>query len=599
MADVSSTIGSVGIVATQTVRLFEAPDRLALESGRSLSPVDVAYETYGKLNADRSNAVLVCHALTGNAHVAGRNHPDDRKPGWWDDMVGPGKGIDTNYYFVICSNVLGGCSGTTGPSSINPETSKPWGMNFPVVTIEDMVKVQKALVEYLGIKRLLAVVGGSMGGMQVLEWAVRYPEAVATAIPIATTARLSAQSIAFDAIGRQAILADPDFKQGQYHADGQPGRGLSIARMIGHITYLSEQGMHSKFGRNLRNSDAYAYDFASEFSVETYLEYQGEKFVERFDANAYLYVTKAMDYYDLTRGGNLVEALQDVRSRFLLLSFKTDWLFPSSQSRQLVEALLANEKDVSYCDLDSPHGHDAFLLEPETVGGLLRAFLAGTIENPETIASDNLLKIPHPSASPRVRRSRVEYNHIEALVRRGSSVLDLGCGDGTLLRRLQESREIDAMGVEVDEQALTDCIEAGLTTVQFDLEHDLSSFVTQSWDYVVLSRTLQALRAPGRVLDEMLRIGRYGIVSFANFGYWRTRLHLLATGRMVQADNIEESWDETSNLRSLTVRDFERYCRDHAIRILERRFVSGRWRRTIHRLPNMRARVATYLIERV
>ena len=286
--------GSVGIVQPQTVTLFEPPNLLHLECGRTLGPIQVTYETCGKLNAEKTNAVLIFHALSGDAHVAGYHNVEDRKPGWWENMVGPGKGIDTDKYFVICANTLGGCKGTTGPSSINPATGKPWGLDFPVITIEDMVKVQKGLIDSLGIKQLLGVIGGSMGGMLVLEWMVRYPDHAKAAIPVATTPRQSAQCIAFDAVGRNAILADPNFKCGQYHEDSPPEDGLAIARMVGHITYLSEQGMHEKFGRQLRNAEKYSYDFTNEFSVETYLDYQGRAFVQRFDANSYLYITKAL-----------------------------------------------------------------------------------------------------------------------------------------------------------------------------------------------------------------------------------------------------------------------------------------------------------------
>ncbi|MCJ7729008.1 MAG: homoserine O-acetyltransferase, partial [Sedimentisphaerales bacterium] len=266
---------SVGIVETKTIRIVEPDESLELECGKTLAPIDVAYETYGKLNDARDNAVLICHALSGNAHVAGRNSPTDKKPGWWDVMIGPGKGIDTNKYFVICSNFLGGCSGTTGPSSINPQTRKPYGLDFPIITVADMVRVQKLLLDKLGLKKLLAVIGGSIGGMQVLDWAIRYPDFVKAALPIATTTHLSAQSIAFDTVGRNAILADPDFSGGNYDDEKSPDRGLGIARMIGHITYLSEQGMREKFGRKLQGSDQYSYDFNSEFAVETYLDYQG------------------------------------------------------------------------------------------------------------------------------------------------------------------------------------------------------------------------------------------------------------------------------------------------------------------------------------
>lgn len=299
MAEIGNS--SVGIVQTRTIRLVEEQEPLELECGKRLAPIDVAYETYGQISEAGDNAILICHALSGNAHVAGYNCPADRKPGWWDNMVGPDKGIDTNKYFVICSNFLGGCSGTTGPSSINPQTGRPYGLDFPIITIADMVKVQKLLLDKLGIKSLLAVIGGSIGGMQVLQWAIFYPDFVKAAIAIATSSHLGAQSIAFDAVGRNAILADANFSDGQYHGKKGPDQGLAIARMIGHITYLSEQGMREKFGRKLRSADQYSYDFNSEFAVETYLDYQGQTFVERFDANSYLYITKAADYFDLQK----------------------------------------------------------------------------------------------------------------------------------------------------------------------------------------------------------------------------------------------------------------------------------------------------------
>ena len=279
--------------------MVESDRPLSLECGKRLGPIDVAYETYGQLNEAGDNAILICHALSGNAHVAGYNHPEDKKPGWWEGMVGPGKGIDTNRYFVICSNFLGGCSGTTGPCSVNPETGRPYGLDFPIITVADMVRVQKLLLDKLGVKHLLAVIGGSIGGMQVLQWSIAYPEMMDAALPIATTTHLGAQSIAFDAVGRSAILSDAHFADGQYHSGEGPGQGLAIARMIGHITYLSEQGMRQKFGRELRGADKYSYDFNSEFAVETYLDHQGQSFVERFDANSYLYITKASDYFDL------------------------------------------------------------------------------------------------------------------------------------------------------------------------------------------------------------------------------------------------------------------------------------------------------------
>jgi homoserine O-acetyltransferase len=361
------------IVETQIVRF----DSLPLDCGVILAPVDVAYETYGELNAAGSNAILLLHAFSGDAHAAGISH-DGGKPGWWDNMVGPGKAFDTTKYFVICSNVLGGCKGTTGPASINPETGRPYGMSFPVISISDMVRLQKKLVNHLGISRLLAVAGGSMGGMQVLEWAVAYPESVACVIPIATTSRHSAQQIAFNEVGRQAIMADPDWCEGDYYDKKPPARGLSVARMVGHITYMSDDSMREKFGRRFRTQEPLP-DFSSVFEVESYLRYRGSQFVDRFDANSYLYITKAMDLFDITNGhGSLPVALERTQSRFLVISFTSDWLYPTYQSLEIVSALRGRNRDVAFCELQSNYGHDAFLVDVGEQTDLIRGFLSST-----------------------------------------------------------------------------------------------------------------------------------------------------------------------------------------------------------------------------
>ncbi|MGI6294513.1 MAG: homoserine O-acetyltransferase MetX [Armatimonadota bacterium] len=372
----SSEQESIGIVETQYCTIAEPPHQLELECGRRLGPVTIAYETYGELNKDKSNAILVIHALTGDAHAAGRHHPSDRKPGWWDNMIGPNKAFDTDRYFVICANCIGGCKGSTGPSSINPETGKPYGLDFPMVTIGDMVRVQKELIDRLGIDQLACVVGGSMGGMQVLQWATTYPDRMRLVIPIATTARLSPQAIAFDAVGRHAIMADPNWNNGDYYSGQIPSRGLGIARMIGHITYLSDASMHAKFGRDLQDKVTPDYDFVTEFQVESYLNYQGDEFVKRFDANSYLYLSKAMDYFDLSQpSGDLREALSRVRAAALVISFSSDWLFPSYMSKEIVSALRRNNVDVSYAEIQSDYGHDAFLLEVDTLSRLITNFL--------------------------------------------------------------------------------------------------------------------------------------------------------------------------------------------------------------------------------
>jgi len=370
--------GSVGIVSTQYFTFAHPPHELRLESGEKLGPITLAYETYGRPNADRSNAILILHALSGDAHVAGYHSPDDKKPGWWDEAVGPGKMFDTDRYWVICSNVIGGCKGSTGPSSVNPRTGRPYGLSFPVITIADMVNAQRYLIDHLGIDKLLTVVGGSMGGMQALQWAVAYPERVRSCIPLAATARLSPQTIALNEVGRQAIYRDPHWNHGDYYDGPRPNAGLALARMIGHITYLSDKSMHRKFGRRLQNRERYGYDFSVEFEVESYLQYHGENFIKRFDANSYLYITKAMDYFDLANGtGSLVRAFAPAAAvKFLVVSFTSDWLYPSYQSREIVSALKANGADVTYCDVDSDYGHDAFLLEVDTLMQLISDFLA-------------------------------------------------------------------------------------------------------------------------------------------------------------------------------------------------------------------------------
>jgi homoserine O-acetyltransferase len=350
------------------VARFGRDKPLKLDAGVELSPFQIAYQTYGTLNANRSNAVLVCHALTGDQHVHNA-HPLTGKGGWWDSLIGPGKPIDTGRYFVICQNVVGACMGSTGPASTNPDTGKPWGLEFPVITIRDMVRAQAMLLDHLGIAQLFSVVGGSMGGMQVLQWAASYPDRVFAAMPIASGARHSAQNIAFHEVGRQAVMADPEWCQGRYLERGtRPRKGLAVARMGAHITYLSETALHRKFGRTFQDRDAPTFSFDADFQIESYLRYQGLSFVERFDPNSYLYVTRAMDYFDLAADydGSLAKAFRNSRTRFCVMSFTSDWLFPTSDSRAIVHALNAGGASVGFVEIESDKGHDAFLLdEPE------------------------------------------------------------------------------------------------------------------------------------------------------------------------------------------------------------------------------------------
>jgi homoserine O-acetyltransferase len=377
--DVSARISEAEHPRDSLVARFGADRPLRLDAGVTLSPFQIAYKTYGTLNAERSNAILVCHALTGDQHAASVN-PVTRKPGWWETMVGPGKPIDTERYFVICPNVVGACLGTTGPASINPQTGQPWGLEFPVITIRDMVRAQAMLIDELGIDTLFAVAGGSMGGMQVLQWAASYPERVFAALPIACATRHSAQNIAFHEVGRQAVMADPEWRQGRYLVEGaNPRRGLAVARMGAHITYLSDAALHRKFGRKFQDRENPTFSFDADFEVESYLRYQGSSFVERFDANSYLYLTRAMDYFDLAGdyAGSVANAFKGSQTRFCVISFTSDWLFPTVESRAIVHALNAGGARVSFAEIVTDKGHDAFLLDEPELLAIVRGFLDG------------------------------------------------------------------------------------------------------------------------------------------------------------------------------------------------------------------------------
>jgi homoserine O-acetyltransferase len=377
LASVDKTLENV---ETKYFTFANPPDELVLESGEKLGPITLAYETYGELNRQKSNAILVLHALSGDAHAAGFR-TGDTAPGWWDNFIGPEKGLDTNKYFVICSNIIGGCKGSTGPSSTNPRTGKPYATDFPIITIGDMVNAQTRLIDHLGINKLLTVIGGSMGGMQVLQWMVAYPERISSAIPVATTMKHTPQQIAFNEVGRQAIMADSNWKRGNYYGGAVPAKGLAVARMIGHITYMSDASMTEKFGRRVR-ADREPFKFAAEFEVEGYLRYRGDNFVKRFDANSYLYITKAIDYFNLLNGHSLSDIFTGLKAKVLVIAFKSDWLYPAYQSQEIVKALKLAGVDASYCEINSTYGHDAFLLEVEQETQLIRHFL-------KTVANGN------------------------------------------------------------------------------------------------------------------------------------------------------------------------------------------------------------------
>ena len=464
MADKSTSVGDEFFASSDSCR-SAAPlkyaqehvlqEPLELELGGLLEQVRVVYETYGQLNADRSNAVLICHALSGDSHVTRHNEQDG--PGWWDVAVGPGKSIDTDKYFVICPNVLGGCRGTTGPNSRNPRTGKPYGQDFPTITTADMVELQRRLVEHLGIDRLLAVIGGSMGGHQVLWWAARHGDRIGGAIPIATSARLSSQALAFDVVGRNAILRDPNFRKGQYYAHGDgPTVGLAIARMIGHITYLSREAMSAKFEADRLRPRDVSVQFEKKFSVGSYLGYKGSEFVERFDANSYMTLTMAMDLFDMGDSPDqLAGSLGGCDCRWLVVSFSGDWLFAPEESRKIVEGLIRRGREVSYCNVTSGCGHDAFLLSDNLgmYGGLVSAFLDRLAGRPQLAGTNDCDNGPSTHIFSSAHSHRLDYQRIIELIGPCASVLDLGCGSGGLLACLAGVQAKEAGHAPVAPQA--------------------------------------------------------------------------------------------------------------------------------------------------
>jgi homoserine O-acetyltransferase len=543
-------------------------DALPLELGGEIPEPEVTYETWGELDAERSNAVLVCHAISGDSHAARHDAADD--PGWWEAVVGPGGAIDTDRHFVICPNVLGGCRGTTGPGSTNPATGRPWGRDFPVITVRDMVALQRRLVEHLGIQRLRAVVGGSLGGHQALAWGASWPECTDAVIAVATSARLTSQAIAFDVVGRNAILHDPGFVDGRYYGTGDsPTVGLALARMLGHITYLSRESMSEKFeARRLEPRDV-ASEFEKRFAVGAYLAHQGQQFVERFDANSYLTLSMAMDLFDLGDGPDaLAESLAGARCRWLVLSFSSDWLFPPEQSRDIVRALLASQIPVAYCNVSSRAGHDAFLLEHEidVYGELVRAFLerraSPGLDQDDTSARLETL----PGATRLERALRSDTGRILTLVPSGASVLDVGCRSGDLLLELLRRGHERLLGIDPSERAIVECARRGVDAIHADLDRALDDFGEDQFDVVILSQALQAVQDVEGVLRSMLRVGRRAIVSFPNAARTAQRERLARDGRAPESSLLHpHSWYAAPPLRLLSILDFETFCSERGI----------------------------------
>jgi homoserine O-acetyltransferase len=584
---------SVGAVVAQRAH-FDVP--LPLACGASLPGFELAFETYGTLNAQRSNAVLICHALNASHHVAGWYEGEPENVGWWDNMVGPDKPLDTNRFFVIGVNNLGSCFGSTGPQSINPETGTAWGGDFPVVTVEDWVDAQARLADHLGISQFAAVMGGSLGGMQALAWAIRYPKRIRHALSIAAAPSLSAQNIAFNEVARQAIMTDPDFHDGNFAAfDTLPRRGLRIARMIGHITYLSDLQMEEKFGRQLR--DGLRFSFAPEFQIESYLRHQGEKFAEYFDANTYLRITKALDYFDpaTATGGDLARALAPAECKFLVAAFTTDWRFPPARSREIVKALVDHRRDVCYAEIDAPHGHDAFLLDNPQYHSLVRTYFRNV-----SLDAD----LPAPAEHARTTRElgelerharRTDFATIASWIPTGAQVLDLGCGDGSLLAYLRRLRDVRGYGIEIADDGVLASVANGVNVLQSNLESGLAGFDDASFDCVILSQTLQAMRHTEEIVAEMLRVGREVIVTFPNFGHWSHRWQILK-GRMPVSDRLPYQWYDTPNIHLCTVADFDAFLRERHCVVEKRVVLAGDT--PVSALPNLRGELAIYRFRR-
>lgn len=540
------------VTETKILKLKLPPNGLQLERGGFLPEVEVAYETCGTLSPRRNNVIFICHALTGDAHVAGRYADETAPTGWWHQMVRPGGGINTDVFHVVCANILGGCKGTTGPSSTNPETGKPYGSRFPEITVRDIVTVHKLLLQQLGFDKIYAVLGGSFGGMQAVEFSVQFPGFSERCISIASGAYLTTQALAFDIVGRGVILSDPNWKGGDYYGSTPPATGLGQARKLAHITYLSEEMMKEKFGRRRQATqcpiEELSEDQPPQFEVESYLNHQGRKFTDRFDANSYLHITRAMDEYDLKAGFRSTrESVARSQSRTLIVALSGDWLFLPSQARKLSRAFFAAKKDASYFCLSAPAGHDAFLTHIDELVIVLANFLTRTPSPPST-------QLPHETQS--------DYDSlIDMMPDSLTSVLDLACNNGALLAKIAKRHpKIASTGVDMNCEALAHVLKAGHNAILADIDTDLGIIPDNAFDCAILSESIQVVKEPDKVFDQLLRIAPVALVSFPNFGNWRVRLSLLFKGRMPKTKRLPYEWYNTPNIHLCTLMDFIDLC---------------------------------------
>ena len=572
-------------------------DLFELENGQ-LDGFTLAYEAYGTLNEDGSNALLVCHALTGDHRAAGiRKDPRtgdlEQKPGWWNHVIGPGKAIDTNKFYVVCSNCLGACQGSTGPASLKPDQEEErYGMDFPEFTIHDMVHAQKKLLEHLGVQKLFAVVGGSMGGMQTLQWIVDYPSFVERGLVIAATPRHSAQTIAFNEVGRQAIRGDEAWNQGGYDTENGPTHGLGVARMMAHITYLSDLGMEKKFRQKpdcKQNEDLTKV-------VNSYLGYQAQKFIDRFDANTYLKLTRALDRFDLVGKRGLDDSLKGVLSKVLVIAFSSDWLYTPAQNQLVTESLHRLGKEASYLEIDHTHGHDSFLIGSEDFLRAVRVFFSGMDKKEER--EQNLGRFRQVSSRYDVKKE-ADFKVIDEWVSKGQRVLDLGCGRGILLEYLRDSKQVQGLGVDFDRSKAISCIARGVSVYQQDIRHALANLPDDSFDWVIFSRMVEELPEPGAVILEALRVGKRVAVSFVNHAYWRNRLNFLRRGKRVQNEVYPHRWEQSGLRNHFSIEEFEQFCAEsqghgHPFEIGRKIFHQGDGVKHCTFMPNLRSGLAIY-----